>query len=230
MGKKKVGAKGKGKRAKDDIVETSEDKHDDQDPAGDVDVVIKNDEIQDLLENPNEVSNESEDIVDSSSMKDLLDHPASKETSPKGCHEPPAITHAGASDEDGGDYTQEHEEEPLEKPVAKENEVSNEGIGEDEEEDEGPWELKKILTMADLTNACPIKCYTDDCPLPAAVLYASVSKTTFTYHYCLDCQVSQNDPACQTSWFLKSLVRVYSECRRTTLKDGLLLKRFQSKR
>lgn len=77
------------------------------------------------------------------------------------------------------------------KQSTEENkEVLNDDSHDEEEEDEGPWELKKIMSMRDLANDSPIKCTTENCPLPAGVVYSSVSNRKLVYYYCLDCQVS----------------------------------------
>lgn len=57
-----------------------------------------------------------------------------------------------------------------------------------EDEDDGDWDMKKVYSIKDLNDLCPIKCSHDHCTLQAAVLYVS-TETSKKWHSCLDCQV-----------------------------------------
>lgn len=60
---------------------------------------------------------------------------------------------------------------------------------EDEDEEKEVWDLKKILSIAEITE-CPIKCSSDACTLPAACAWVSNLNPTKWYS-CLDCQVRE---------------------------------------
>jgi hypothetical protein len=196
MGKKKVGAKAGS--VKEDVPEiTKDDHHQDQEAqqelGGDVD--NKNDEEpRDLLEEEKQVGLSSEgnntgneDLEEPSCTEAPLNAPVEETNHENAVDEPPIPLAGAQNDSDAGDcHPQENEASP-EKPILQESDKSSQG--DEEEEDEGPWELTKILTMTELSNGCPIKCFTADCPLPAAVLYVSTTNQKFTYYYCLDCQV-----------------------------------------
>jgi hypothetical protein len=71
----------------------------------------------------------------------------------------------------------------------------NDGIDGDVEAQGGDeevmelWELKKVMSIADVTDG-PIKCSTDTCTLAAACVY--VSNQALKWYSCLDCQVRTN--------------------------------------
>lgn len=50
------------------------------------------------------------------------------------------------------------------------------------------WDLKKILSLDDLTKDAAIKCSTDDCRLPACCIWVSNFMPTTKWYSCLDCQ------------------------------------------
>ena len=58
----------------------------------------------------------------------------------------------------------------------------------DGEDEDGGWDLKKVYSMKDLNDPCPVKCASDTCTLQAAVVYVS-NQTGKKWHGCLDCQV-----------------------------------------
>lgn len=58
--------------------------------------------------------------------------------------------------------------------------------GDDEEEEQ--WDIKKIMSIHDVTN-CPVLCSTEGCNLPAAVILVSTLKPTEKWYSCLPCQV-----------------------------------------
>ena len=65
-------------------------------------------------------------------------------------------------------------------------------VQSDEDEDNADeaneeWDLKKIMSVEELTKA-PIKCKNEDCTLSSACVY--VSNKGETWNTCLDCQVS----------------------------------------
>jgi hypothetical protein len=66
------------------------------------------------------------------------------------------------------------------------NDDDEEEDDEDEEDDE-QWELKKILTKANVTKDAPIKCSTEECMLAACCLYVS-STSGEKWYSCIDCQ------------------------------------------
>ena len=69
-------------------------------------------------------------------------------------------------------------------------EVENEdcvSLDDGTEETEEAWDLVKILSVADITDSCPVVCQTEGCRLKAGVIYVSSSKTK--WYGCLDCQV-----------------------------------------
>lgn len=59
----------------------------------------------------------------------------------------------------------------------------------EEQENEDVWELVKIMSCADVSSDCPIKCSIESCPVPAAVAYVSNQKANEKWYGCLDCQV-----------------------------------------
>jgi hypothetical protein len=61
---------------------------------------------------------------------------------------------------------------------------------DEDSSDDGEWDLFKILSIKEVTCECPIKCYIDDCPRPAAVAYVSKTDPNEKWYGCLDCQVS----------------------------------------
>jgi hypothetical protein len=204
MGKKKVGSKTKAASSKEGFIEDTKDgNHKDQEPRQGGEEDVNNDEEaakHDLLrEKEKQVglwSNDgstSNEILEDPSSKEALLNPAVHETNhEKKADEETASPLAGLMKDDGaGDCRPLEQEASPEKPIHQSDGESNEAHGEVEveEEDEGPWELKKVLSLAELSSDCPIKCFTADCPLPAAVLYSSASNKKFTYYYCLDCQV-----------------------------------------
>jgi hypothetical protein len=58
--------------------------------------------------------------------------------------------------------------------------------GDDEEEEQ--WDIKKIMSIHDVTN-CPVLCSTEGCNVPAAVILVSTLKPTEKWYSCLPCQV-----------------------------------------
>ena len=60
--------------------------------------------------------------------------------------------------------------------------------GEEEEEEEEQWDVKKIMSIHDVTN-CPVLCSTEGCNLPAAVVLVSNLKPTEKWYSCIPCQV-----------------------------------------
>lgn len=50
------------------------------------------------------------------------------------------------------------------------------------------WELKKVMSVKDLTEF-PIKCSTESCKLLASCVYISNLAPTSKWYSCLDCQV-----------------------------------------
>lgn len=62
---------------------------------------------------------------------------------------------------------------------------------EDDGEEIEVWELKKILSYADITKEATIKCSTETCTLPACSVWISNLAPTEKWYSCLDCQ--END-------------------------------------
>lgn len=80
-----------------------------------------------------------------------------------------------------------------EKCLGNENpsEDSIENIVQTTTEEEEVWDIKKILSINEITQECPIKCATESCRLPAALIYASNLAPNDKWYTCLDCQVSK---------------------------------------
>ena len=89
------------------------------------------------------------------------------------------------------------EKQDIEMPALPESPTHNnsstascnsekEAKGGDEEEG---WELKRIMSIQDVTGDAPIKCSTETCLLPAACAYVSTLDPTSRWFCCLDCQV-----------------------------------------
>jgi hypothetical protein len=60
--------------------------------------------------------------------------------------------------------------------------------GDQGEEMEEAWNVKKVMSIADVSD-CPIKCSTEKCALAAACVYVSNFAPTEKWYTCLDCQV-----------------------------------------
>jgi hypothetical protein len=65
----------------------------------------------------------------------------------------------------------------------------NEANGDQGEEAQEVWDVRKVMSIADV-NDCPIKCSTETCTLAAACVYVSNLAPTEKWYTCLDCQVS----------------------------------------
>jgi hypothetical protein len=65
----------------------------------------------------------------------------------------------------------------------------DEADGEEGEEMEEVWDVKKVMSFADIKD-CPIKCSNETCTLAAACIYVSNLAPTEDWYTCLDCQVS----------------------------------------
>ena len=81
---------------------------------------------------------------------------------------------------------------PLAAPKQPEEQGKEEKAEEEDEdlvEAEEVWDLKKIMSIEDVTHECPIKCSHEDCPLPAAVAWVSDQKPNSKWYSCLDHQV-----------------------------------------
>ena len=55
----------------------------------------------------------------------------------------------------------------------------------DEEDEDEQWDLKKILSIAEIKEA-PVICGHDDCDTPACCIW--ISTTNSKWYTCLDCQ------------------------------------------
>jgi hypothetical protein len=109
--------------------------------------------------------------------------------------------------------------------------VINAKDGENEEEDEHEeveeaWDVKKIMSIADVNDG-PIKCKTETCALAAACVYVSNMEPTTKWYSCLDCQVSsirRNDnrgmPCLDRLLNLLLSSSMILRCRRQTSVDG----------
>jgi hypothetical protein len=69
---------------------------------------------------------------------------------------------------------------------------------EEEGEDDEMWDLKKIMSIAEITTAAPIMCNTEDCPLLACCVYQSQQDSTTKnppskWYSCIDCQENDYD-------------------------------------
>jgi hypothetical protein len=73
--------------------------------------------------------------------------------------------------------------------VTESNDI-NDGDQADGEEMEEVWDVKKVMSIADMD--CPIKCSTETCTLAAACVYVS-NLDPAKWYTCLDCQVSKCD-------------------------------------
>jgi hypothetical protein len=73
----------------------------------------------------------------------------------------------------------------------KDGNTNDEGqaAGDEEGEAEEVWDVKKVMSIADVKD-CPIKCSTEKCTLAAACVYVSNLAPTEKSYSCLDCQVS----------------------------------------
>jgi hypothetical protein len=80
---------------------------------------------------------------------------------------------------------------PTADETCNDNECSNTNDGDqaDGEEMEEVWDVKKVMSIADVKD-CPIKCSNEKCTLAAACVYVSNLAPTEKYYSCLDCQVS----------------------------------------
>ena len=78
----------------------------------------------------------------------------------------------------------------VDQDKTEEIELAQEAKKEDDEAAEEVWDLKKIMSIDDVTHECPIKCSHEDCPLPAAVGWVSNQNPNSKWYSCLDHQVS----------------------------------------
>jgi hypothetical protein len=62
----------------------------------------------------------------------------------------------------------------------------------EEEEMEEVWDVKKVMSIADVKD-CPTECSNETCTLAAACVYVSNLAPTEDWNTCLDCQVSNCD-------------------------------------
>lgn len=85
------------------------------------------------------------------------------------------------------DTTKDENPMPTTEGKTSSDTLENEKNGEDDDEPEESWDIKKVMTMEEL-NGCTIKCATETCSLAAAVLYLSSGGER--WYSCLDCQVS----------------------------------------
>jgi hypothetical protein len=63
-------------------------------------------------------------------------------------------------------------------------------------EDDGSaeiWDLKRVLSIEQITKECPVKCSTEECPLPACCVWVSSRAPTTNWYSCLDCQANDFD-------------------------------------
>ena len=86
------------------------------------------------------------------------------------------------------------DKEPDEVATAEECDLtkvteSNDNNGKQGDEMEEVWDVKKVMSIADV-NDCPIKCSTETCTLAAACVYISNLAPAEKWYTCLDCQVS----------------------------------------
>jgi hypothetical protein len=90
-----------------------------------------------------------------------------------------------------------NDEERTPKNVIESNDIHHddtnrdggEADGDQGEEMEEVWDVRKVMSIADV-NDCPIKCSTETCTLAAACVYVSNLAPTEKWYTCLDCQVS----------------------------------------
>ncbi|GKY96953.1 hypothetical protein MPSEU_000654300 [Mayamaea pseudoterrestris] len=78
----------------------------------------------------------------------------------------------------------------LEKTEQQPTTEPNDMTTDDNEEADEIWDLKKILSIAEISQECPIKCSHDNCPLPAGVAWVSNQNPTTKWYSCLDHQVA----------------------------------------
>jgi hypothetical protein len=71
--------------------------------------------------------------------------------------------------------------------VDESNDDDDGGYASGDEEEE-QWDVKKIMSVHDVTN-CPVLCSTEGCNLPAAVVLVSNLKPTEKWYSCIPCQV-----------------------------------------
>lgn len=103
-------------------------------------------------------------------------------------------------DTDANTNTRASDESPTEpqsievqQPSIDDNTKDGECDATDNDEskaEEVLWDLKKIMSIAEVTHECPIKCSHETCSLPAASIWVSTEKPTDNWYSCLDCQVS----------------------------------------
>ena len=55
------------------------------------------------------------------------------------------------------------------------------------------WDIKKILSLQDITKEATIKCSHEGCPLPACSIWSSNLAPTTKWYSCLDCQENDFD-------------------------------------
>ena len=129
----------------------------------------------------------NEDAVDASAAKNLADNDDTKATPSKKSDTPAAKEVVESNPVDKGPGTSNEEEANDE---------------EEEEEEEEVWDLKKIMSVAEVTHECPIKCSHETCPLPAGVAWISNKDPTTKWYSCLDHQVRRQQRECQYSTLL----------------------------
>jgi hypothetical protein len=80
---------------------------------------------------------------------------------------------------------------------------------EDEDEEmEEVWDVKKIMSIADVNDG-PIKCKTETCALAAACVYVSNMEPTTKWYSCLDCQVSSIRRNDNRGWLVLIVYSIY---------------------
>ena len=91
-----------------------------------------------------------------------------------------------------------------------------------EEEADAAWDLKKVMTIAQVNGDLPILCQTEGCQLLAAVLYVSTGSPPEKWYGCLDCQVRIRMQQIQSATYL-FLLKILIPCfriRNLNLADG----------
>ena len=81
---------------------------------------------------------------------------------------------------------------PMADAVKQGKDAEGNEVAEDDEEDEGQYDLKKILSLQDIDKDDAILC-SQDCDLAAFGLYVNSANPKDRWYYCLDCQENDFD-------------------------------------